>query len=240
MSASERPPGESLSQIEAVLDAAQSNVAEWQQWCTIAPTLSIAQPGMPPDEILRRWLAAPFRNRVMAAGGGGPAQVAHDLAQGFVRRFRGEARSGRYRVIGYDGTIEIEIPNGLLSSPRLVTHLEDGDLEADEIRFPDRRVVVAVQVIRREDRLEAAGTPDIPAVTEAERESDDGNGTSRGRGPRPEKLNAAIVKMKQDIAKGELTRAELRDMLEKELAARYGVSRDTARRARNAVLAESE
>jgi DNA-binding GntR family transcriptional regulator len=44
--------------------------------------------------------------------------------------------------------------------------------------------------------------------------------------------------MRQDIAAGPLTPAELRGMLEKNLAERYGVSRDTVRKARVAVLSE--
>jgi DNA-binding GntR family transcriptional regulator len=44
--------------------------------------------------------------------------------------------------------------------------------------------------------------------------------------------------MRNDIQQGRLTVAELENMLEKDLAARYGVSRDTARKARNAVLSE--
>jgi DNA-binding GntR family transcriptional regulator len=44
--------------------------------------------------------------------------------------------------------------------------------------------------------------------------------------------------MRDDLHQGRRTPAELKDMREKNLAATYGVSRDTARKARNAVLAE--
>ena len=44
--------------------------------------------------------------------------------------------------------------------------------------------------------------------------------------------------MRDDLLQGRRTPAELKDMLEKNLAANFGVSRDTARKARNAVLAE--
>ena len=44
--------------------------------------------------------------------------------------------------------------------------------------------------------------------------------------------------MKHDIRECRLTVAELRGMLEKAMAERYGVSRDTARKARSAVLSE--
>jgi DNA-binding GntR family transcriptional regulator len=44
--------------------------------------------------------------------------------------------------------------------------------------------------------------------------------------------------MLDDLRHGRRTPAELETMLEKNLAATYGVSRDTARKARTAVLAE--
>jgi hypothetical protein len=44
--------------------------------------------------------------------------------------------------------------------------------------------------------------------------------------------------MRGDILAGRLTSVGLRDMLEKDLAANYGVSRDTARKARDVVLSE--
>jgi hypothetical protein len=68
------------------------------------------------------------------------------------------------------------------------------------------------------------------------RQADAHNGTLRTRGPRPDKREKTAAKMKHEIDKGELTRENLADMREKELEARYGVSRDTARRARNKVL----
>jgi hypothetical protein len=44
--------------------------------------------------------------------------------------------------------------------------------------------------------------------------------------------------MRNDLQQGRHTVAQLKNMLEKDLSANYGVSRDTARRARNAVLLE--
>jgi DNA-binding GntR family transcriptional regulator len=44
--------------------------------------------------------------------------------------------------------------------------------------------------------------------------------------------------MRNDIQQGKLTAAELAVMLEKNLSANYSVSRDTARKARKAVLSE--
>ena len=61
---------------------------------------------------------------------------------------------------------------------------------------------------------------------------------ARPRGPRPAKWNATKAAMLKDTRGGKLTEFELRDMREKVLAGRYGVSRDTARKARRAVLSE--
>jgi hypothetical protein len=58
-----------------------------------------------------------------------------------------------------------------------------------------------------------------------------------GSGPRrspPDQAQASGA-MRDDIQQGRRTVAELKNMLEKNLAETYGVSRDTARKARNAV-----
>jgi Bacterial regulatory proteins, gntR family len=57
----------------------------------------------------------------------------------------------------------------------------------------------------------------------------------RRRGAKPEKLERVKEAMKNDIRQGRRTVAELSNMREKDLAAEYNVSRDTARKARNAV-----
>ena len=58
------------------------------------------------------------------------------------------------------------------------------------------------------------------------------------RGPEATKFNATVTAMRNHIRQGQLTVAQLEGMLEKDLAANYGVSRDTARKARNTVLSE--
>jgi hypothetical protein len=63
-------------------------------------------------------------------------------------------------------------------------------------------------------------------------------GSARRRGARPRKFEQASGAMRDDLRQGRRTLAELKTMLEKNLEATYGVSRDTARKARNAVLAE--
>jgi hypothetical protein len=58
------------------------------------------------------------------------------------------------------------------------------------------------------------------------------------RGPRAKKLEQVKEAMRDDVRQGRHTLAELQDMLEKNMAMTYGVSRDTARKARNAILSE--
>jgi hypothetical protein len=62
--------------------------------------------------------------------------------------------------------------------------------------------------------------------------------SARPRGRRPKKLDQVKEAMREDIQLGQETPDGLRDMPEKDLAANYGVSRDTARRARDAILSE--
>lgn len=64
------------------------------------------------------------------------------------------------------------------------------------------------------------------------------NSESRKRGPRPTKLERVKQSMTRDIESGRHTTTDLRLMREKNLAENYHVSRDTARKARTAVLAE--
>jgi hypothetical protein len=62
--------------------------------------------------------------------------------------------------------------------------------------------------------------------------------SARRRGPKAKKLNQVKAAMSEDIRRGLKTPDELREMLEKDLVAGYGVSRETARKARDAVLSE--
>jgi len=60
----------------------------------------------------------------------------------------------------------------------------------------------------------------------------------RPRGRKPRKLEQVKEAMRNDIRQGQLPVTALMNMLEKDLAPRYGVSRDTARKARKAVCRE--
>jgi hypothetical protein len=58
----------------------------------------------------------------------------------------------------------------------------------------------------------------------------------RRRGPSPVKRESVVRAMLNEIEQGTLKTADLSEMLEKQLKEKYGVSRDTARKARNEVL----
>ena len=62
--------------------------------------------------------------------------------------------------------------------------------------------------------------------------------SARRRGRKAKKLNQVKETMREDVRFGRVTADGLGDMLEKNLAANYGVSRETARKARDAVLSE--
>jgi hypothetical protein len=65
----------------------------------------------------------------------------------------------------------------------------------------------------------------------------------RTRGPKPEKKEKVVTRMKRDLDHGEITKAELRDMSDKALTTRYGIpngaERTTVREALNSVLSEA-
>jgi hypothetical protein len=61
---------------------------------------------------------------------------------------------------------------------------------------------------------------------------------ARRRGRKPKKLEQVKEAMKTDLRRGRYTMAQLQESTEKKLAATYGVSRDTARKALSAVVSE--
>jgi hypothetical protein len=63
-----------------------------------------------------------------------------------------------------------------------------------------------------------------------------GNRREEGVAPKSGKRESTASAIRKDLRDQTLTATALRDMPEKELAARYGVSRDTARKARHDVL----
>jgi 7-cyano-7-deazaguanine synthase in queuosine biosynthesis len=96
---------------------------------------------------------------------------------------------------------------------------------------------------RLEETAEAPRTNDLAPRSARLRERGAGKIASvvaigRRRGKPPVKLEAAKKAMRSDLDSGRQTSEGLRAMLEKNLANAYSVSRDTARRARAAVLSE--
>ena len=83
------------------------------------------------------------------------------------------------------------------------------------------------------DHLTSDGNISVPsAVSENPPEAS----LKRPRGRKPKKLEQVKEAMRNDVRQGRRTLAELSSMPEKDLSAEYHVSRDTARKARNAVL----
>jgi Bacterial regulatory proteins, gntR family len=85
-------------------------------------------------------------------------------------------------------------------------------------------------------RLSAAGVTTKDAHSVAASLTSTRPHVARPRGRKPKKLDQVKDSMREDIRLGGLTPVALRDMPEKKLADRYGVSRDTARKARDAIL----
>jgi hypothetical protein len=134
--------------------------------------------------------------------------------------------------------------------------------ETPSRKYPERTVGFLLMEVHRDQffsLLTEAGLelprfwrPPIPQPPEPEREIHISRGSKlfsedaslavapevRRRGPKPRKLEKTKQAMKRDTREGRLTPTGLREMLEKALEERYGVSRDTARKARNAVLSE--
>jgi hypothetical protein len=77
-----------------------------------------------------------------------------------------------------------------------------------------------------------------PGSSSSDPQSPGAEGSPRPRGPRPKKLAQTCDAMRDDVQQGRRSMADLKNMLEKDLSVTYGVSRDTARKARSAVLSE--
>jgi hypothetical protein len=87
-------------------------------------------------------------------------------------------------------------------------------------------------------RLTLESNPIGPGPRPSDPQSPGAAGSPRRRGVPPRKFEQTKAAMRADIQQQRRSVAELKNTLEKELSASYGVSRDTARRARRAVLSE--
>jgi len=107
--------------------------------------------------------------------------------------------------------------------PALRRRSFDDPRTARPFRYPGH---IAPQPSRRASQEWFAGT-DYTGFVPVSRESPRGK-----RGPRSGKRENAAAAMRKDVSEKNLTVASLKAMPEKALAGRYGVSRDTARKAR--------
>ena len=82
------------------------------------------------------------------------------------------------------------------------------------------------------------GTSVDPGPRSSNPQSPGAAGSPRRRGAQPKKFEQTKAAMRDDIQQQRRSVAQLKEMLEKDLSATYGVSRDTARKARKAVLSE--
>jgi len=184
----------------------------------------------------------------LAKGGGEPEQHVHDLTHILMQDLvnghlddSGPLWEGRRSGVG---CITPDYEVGLIEGRRL-------------LELAQSELTLHYVVVMKEAVLDFASRHEIPPPswwTDGTSVSTDAGVTTKGihssspipapthcarpRGRRPKKLDQVKEAMRNDIQLGQKTPDGLRHMLEKELAARYRVSRDTARRARDAVLSE--
>lgn len=96
-------------------------------------------------------------------------------------------------------------------------------------------VLASGEVLRAVVEINAAELRSLLGVEEAKPEEVQSTPVGRKRGPKPDKLEATKQAMRDAIVAG-LTELQLQAMKEEALAETYKVSRDTARKARKAVL----
>ena len=190
----------------------------------------------------------------LAKGGGEPEQHVHDLTHILLQDVvnghlddSGPLWEGRRSGVG---CITPDYKVGLIEGRHLL------ELATSELT---KNWVLHYVVVMKEAVLDFASRQEIPPPswwTNRTSVSTDAGVTTKGahsiaasptaapthsarpRGRRPKKLDQVKEAMRDDIWRREKTPDGLRGMLEKDLAVGYGVSRDTARRARVAVLSE--
>ena len=141
-------------------------------------------------------------------------------------------RRGRFAIPGYWDLAWIELSRADVTNVLCVAREQDESTQLASSETP------ATSTTR--PALESTEMPTGPDPGSAAGPRDPGPARSaRHRGPQPKKREQARDAMRSDIQRGRRTVAELESMLEKNLSANYGgFSRDTARKARTAVLSE--
>jgi hypothetical protein len=191
----------------------------------------------------------------LAKGGGEPEQYAHDLTHILLQ----DIVNGRLDDSGpfWDGR---RSGVGFITTDYKVGFIEGCYFLELATSEPTKDWVLRHVVVMKEAVLDFARRHEIPPPswwTDGSSVSPDAGVTTNDspsiaaspiqapthsattlRGRKAKKLNQVKETMREDIRLGRETPDGLRDMLEKDLAANYGVSRDTARKARDAVLSE--
>ncbi len=113
------------------------------------------------------------------------------------------------------------------------------DLQPEDLNWNDSSAkgywslhMGAERPVARRPILIKLSQDDLDAVFQPPEEVED----RPSRGPRAEKMAQVVAAMRSEIESGKITQEGLRKEKEKVLAGRYGVSRDTVRKARKSVL----
>jgi len=100
----------------------------------------------------------------------------------------------------------------------------------DAVRSPRE---IAPSARPKDDDKKAVPSPLSPSDASAQ------SYRPRKRGRKPTVRETVAAKMRSEMSAQLITKEQLEEMLEKTLAEKFGVSRDTARKARNEVLRET-
>jgi hypothetical protein len=186
----------------------------------------------------------------LAEGGGEPEQHVHDLTHILMQDivnghlddsgpFWDDRRLGvggiteDYKVALIEGRRLLELAKSELTLDYVVVTKEAVLDFASRHEIPppswwtDRTSVSADAGVTTKDAHSIAACPTAAPTHSA-----------KPRGRRPKKREQVEEAMTEDIRLGQRSPDVLRDMTEKELAASYGVSRETARKARDVVLSQ--
>jgi hypothetical protein len=190
----------------------------------------------------------------LAKGGGEPEQHVHDLTHILLQ----DIVNGRLDDSGpfWDGR---RSGVAVITANYKVGFIEGRCLLELATSEPTKNWVLRYVVVMKEAVLDFASRHEIPPPswwTDGSSVSPEAGVTMKGspsiaaspiqapthsarlRGRKAKKLDQVKETMREDVRLGRETPDGLRNMLEKDLAAKYGVSRDTARKARDAVLSE--
>jgi len=127
---------------------------------------------------------------------------------------------------------ETSTVEGGLRNPRIRTPDNGRSHESvdDAVRSPSE---IAPSARPKDDDKKAVPSPLSPSGASAQ------SYRPRKRGRKPTVRETVVAKMRSEISAKLITKEQLEEMLEKTLAEKFGVSRDTVRKSRNEVLRET-